>query len=411
MPTFAYVAKRGPHETIEGLFEADTRTHVLSYLADRGYTPVRVQEAPRPQRAGASGSRPASAAAPSQGRVPVRHLNQFTRQFASLARSQVPLLRALAILKEQTSHHKLQRILEGIQEDIRQGETLSEALAQYPRVFSKLYVSLTRAGEMAGVLDQVLERLAALADRDDALRAKMRAALVYPLFVGLVGIGTVIFLLTFVMPRLLTLFAGFGGRLPLPTRLLLALSAGCQQGWVWGALALVIVAVAAAVRLQGERLGGVMDRLTLHMPLLGGFVRKLELARFARSFGMLLSHGVPIMQATEVAVPVVRHRVIRQELATALATLKDGNSLTACLKGVSVSTPFVVQTIAVGEEGGKVAEALEEIANLYERDVEQLLQMMAALLEPVMILGVGAVVGFIVMAVLLPIFELNVIVR
>ncbi len=405
MPTFSYVAKRGPRETIEGHFEAESRAQVLSYLADRGYVPVRVQEV--------QGTR---ATAPPQtvvqnGRVSVRHLNQFTRQFASLARSQVPLLRALGILKEQAGHVRLQRIVDGIQEDIRQGQTLSESLAKYPRVFSTLYVSLTRSGEMAGVLDQVLEQLAALADRDDALRSKMQAALAYPLFVGVVGIGTVIFLLTFVMPRLLTLFTGFGGRLPLPTRLLLAISHGCQQGWVWGLVVLAAIAITAVVRFQGARIRVVTDWLTLRLPLLGGFIRKLELARFARSFGMLLHHGVPIIQATEVAVPVVRHRIIRQELATGLAALKEGSSLTACLNGLSVSTPFVVPTVAVGEEGGKVADALMEIAKLCEREIEQMLQMMAGLLEPVMILAVGAVVGFIVMAVLLPIFELNVIAR
>jgi type II secretory pathway component PulF len=209
----------------------------------------------------------------------------------------------------------------------------------------------------------------------------------------------------------LKLFAGFGGQLPLPTRILLAVSAGCQQGWVWGLILLAVAACVGVWRWQGERLRVLIDQVTLRLPLVSGLVRKLELARFARSFGMLLEHGVPIIQATEVAVPVVRHRIIRHELARALATLKEGNALADCLKGLSIATPLVVQTVAVGEEGGKVDAALAEIANLYERDVEQLLQMLAALLEPVMILGVGAIVGFIVMAVLLPIFELNVIAR
>ncbi len=406
MPTFHYLAKKGPKDLIEGVFEAESRTNVLSHLEGLGYTPVQIVEA------GSGELISASAAVPLRRlRIPARQFNQFTRQFASLVRSQVPLLRALAILKEQSSHPKLQWLLEAVGEDIRQGQTLSGALERYPLVFSPLYISLIQAGEAAGMLDTVLDRLAAQADQEEALRAKVQGALVYPLFVGVVGLGTVIFLLAFVMPRLVKLFKGFGGHLPLPTRMLLTLSGWMSQEWVWVFFAVAVLAMTVFVRGLGEKGRFAWDRFSLRLPWLGNLFRQIELARFSRSFGLLLDHGVPILRATEIAVPVVEHRVIRQQLGRLTARLKEGNSLSSCLKGLSVATPFMVNTVAVGEEGGKVGEALMEVASFYEREIERLLHTMAALLEPAMILVVGAVVGFIVMAVLLPVFEMSSIVK
>lgn len=409
MPTFRYVAKRGPKDVIEGVLEAETRANVLSHLAGLGYVPVRISEAavaapaPAPTAVGAPAVR--------DGKVPARHLNQFTRQFASLMRSHVPLLRTLGILREQASHPRLRRILEAMTEEIRQGDTLSNALAKHPRVFSPLYISLTKSGEIAGNLDQILDRLAAQTEREETLRAKVQGALVYPLLVLVVGLGTVVFLMTFVMPRLVKLFEGFGGTLPLATRILLAVSHVCQQGWFWGGLGGLVLLGAMVFRSQGTKARLAIDRLSLRLPLVGTLVRQLELARFARAFGLLLDHGVPILQATDVAIPVVSNRVIRQALERLPADLREGGSLAASLNALPVATPFVVHSVAVGEEGGRVGEALTEIANFYEQEIERLLGMMTSLLEPAMVLLVGGLVGFIVMAVLLPIFELNVIVH
>ena len=405
MPSFRYLAKRGPKEAIEGVFQAEKRADVFAHLSSLGYTPVRISE----DRADRSGHAGAAAVRPE--RIPVRQLNVFTRQFASLVRSQVPLLRALAILKEQTSHAPLQRVLGAIAEDVRQGHTLSEALGKHPRVFSPLFVNLTRSGEIAGTLDEVLDRLAAQADREDALRAKVRGALAYPLFVGVVGCGTVAFLLAFVMPRLVSVFQGFGGRLPLPTRILMAVSGWCAHSWFWIVAAAGIGLVTMLIAGRGEQGRLLIDRVSLRLPLLGSMIQELELARFARAFGLLLDHGIPVLQAADVAIPIVNNRVIRHSLSRLPASLKDGGSLAIGLKGLPVVTPFVVHTVAVGEEGGRVGEALAEVTAFYERDVERLLDTLAALLEPVMILMVGAVVGFIVMAVLLPIFEMGSIAR
>ena len=417
MPKFQYTAKRSPTENVEGVLEANNRAEVITQLAGMGYTPVRVIEAgeaaPKKRAAVPSSAAPVSRAAPMgrEVRVPVRHLNQFIRQFASLVRSSVPILRCLAILQEQTAHPRLRRVISGIEEDIRQGHTLTEALAKYPRIFSPLFTSLVRSGEVGGMLDTVLDRLAVQADREEELRSKVQTALAYPSFVGLVGVGTVVFLFTFVIPRLMKLFTFFGSDLPLPTKLLLALMEGLSKGWyVWAAvLGALLFAGMLALRREEGRIG--LDYLALRVPVLGPLIRHLEITRFARSFGLLLDHGVPILQATDVAIPVIHNRVLRKELSRLPAHLKDGHTLSSGLKSLSISTPFLVNTVAVGEEGGKMGEALMEVANFYEREVDRLLQMTAALLEPATILLVGGVVGFIVMAVLLPILTMSTIAR
>ena len=408
MPTFHYTAKKGPTELVEGVLEAESRSGVLSHLAQLGYIPVRVSEGAADGLA-TVGRR--SQAAVSRQRVPASTLTIFTRQFASLVRSQVPLLRTLQILRDQVRHRYFRYVLEGIAEEVRQGQMLSSALAKFPEVFPPLYVNLVNSGEISGALDAVLERLAEQAERDELLRAKVRAAFTYPAFVAVVGAGTVVFLMTFVMPRLSQILGGLGQRLPLPTRLLLTLSGWMSSPWFWADAAGAVALLAAGWTLSGERGRLTRDRVILRLPLIGPLVQEVEVARFARSFGLLLSQGISVLKAVEVAAPVVYHRVIRAELGRLPEGLRQGTPLSACLKELSVSTPYLVNTIAVGEESGRVGEALAEVAGFYERNADRSMQTMASLLEPSLIVAIGLVVGFIVMAVLLPIFEMSAIGR
>ena len=407
MPTFHYTAKKGPTEMVEGVVEAESRSGVLAHLAELGYIPVRVSEGAQ----AAAATAPRRDAVVSRRRVPALVLTIFTRQFASLVRSQVPLLRTLQILRDQVRHPYFRHVLQGVGEEVRQGQTLSSALAKFPDVFPPLYVSLVNSGEVSGALDTILERLADQAERDEVLRAKVRAAFTYPAFVAVVGCGTVIFLMTFVMPRLSQLLGGLGERLPLPTRLLLTVSGWMSSAWFWAGAAVWAAVLVLAWKLAGERGRLAGDRLILRLPVIGELVQEVEVARFARSFGLLLNQGISVLKAVEVAVPVVNHRVIRAELSRLPDGLRQGNPLSACLKQASVSTPFLVNTVAVGEESGRVGEALAEVAAFYERNAERSMQIMASLLEPTLIVVIGLAVGFIVMAVLLPIFEMSAIGR
>ena len=407
MTKFTYLAKRSPTEMVEGTLEAEDRANVITHLTGLGYTPVRITEAAKT----APGAAAPAPTAGKEARVPSRHLNQFTRQFASLIRSQVPILRALSILEEQTENPKLRRITRALAEGIRQGQNLSSAMETFPSVFSPLYVSLIRSGEAGGMMDSVLDRLAVQADRDEELQSKVQAALVYPLFVAAVGLCTVVFLLSFVVPRLVKLFSVFGSELPLPTRILLSLAGSLTHHWYLYASSLLGIVAAAFLVARSERGRLWASALRLRLPLLGPLTRQLEIVRFTRSFGLLLDHGLPILQATDVALPVVKNRILRKELALLPKHLKDGSTLSSGLKGLKFSTPFLVNTVAVGEESGKMGEALMEVSNFYERETGRLLQMMAALLEPATILIVGGMVGFIVFAVLLPILTMGAIAR
>ena len=408
MPKFQYLAKRSPTEMVEGVLEADNRAGAISRLTELGYTPVRVLEA-REIKTELKKQPPVPVSGTT--RVPRRALNQFTRQFASLVRSQVPILRALNILEEQTSHPKLRQVVTAMTEEIRQGQTLAQAFGKFPRIFSPLYINLIRSGEAGGMLDGVLDRLAVQVDREEELESKVRASLAYPLFVLVVGVFTVFYLFLFVIPRLIRLFRAFGSELPLPTKMLLWIAQSLSQNWHWYLAAGVLTAIFGVWILRGERGRLGLNYLGLQVPGLRNFLRELEIVRFARSFGLLIDHGIPILQATDVALPVVRNRILRKELARLPAHLKEGNTLSGGLRGLRLSTPLLVNTVAVGEESGKIGEALMEVANFYEREVERRLQMMTGLLEPAIILLVGGVVGFIVMAVLLPILTMSTIAR
>ena len=405
MPTFQYTAKRGPHDVVEGAIDAEDRSGALARLAALGYVPVRVSQQ---VRAAERAAKPQTAPVVVRPRrVPVAQLTVFTRQFASLIRSSVPLLRGLQILEEQARHPYLRQALREIMEAVRQGETLSVALGKYPLIFPPLYVNLVRSGETSGALDTVLEQLATQAEHDEALRAKVRLAFMYPAFVTMVGIGTITFLMTFVLPRLSRLLTGLGERLPMATRMLMTVASVMSRPWVWAGLVAVVVLAVVLWQRLGVRGRLLVDHLVLRLPMLGPLVQQLEIARFARSFGLQIAQGIPILQATDTAVTVVTHLVIRRELARLPEQLRQGNALSSCLRETSVATPFLVNTVSVGEESGKVSEALIEVATYYERDSERLLQTLATLLEPVLILGMGLIVGFIVMAVLLPIFEMS----
>ncbi len=403
MPTFHYTAKRGPEDVVEGVLEADNRGGVLIYLAEQGYVPLRISEQTLERAVRA----PAVVRPVRIRRVPTSRLVVLTRQFASLVRSYVPLLRALNILEQQAKHPSLRMVLHQLAEDVRQGQTLSAGLAKFPQIFPLLYVNLIRCGESTGALDVILERLAQQMDEEEQLRARIRMALTYPVFVGLVGCGTILFLMTFVIPRLSRLLIGLGDRLPWPTRALLAISSGLRSGWCWLGLAIMGCAIGFVWAGFGERGRLVWDRCVLRLPVVGGLIEQAEVARFARSFGLQILHGIPILQAVEIAISVVNHRVIRAQLSRVPEGLRQGEALSTCLKPLAIGTPFLVNTVAVGEESGKVGEAMTEVATYYERDSERLVQTLMTLLEPTLIVVIGLIVGFIVMAVLLPIFEMS----
>lgn len=391
---------------MEGSLEAETEQEALAKLSQMGYFPLSIQR---------EETSPQGQAAPRSfrlfTRIRRRDITLFTRQLADLLESGLPLMRTLDVLREQMENPRLQEVLADLASQIRDGRSLSDALAIYPRVFSPLYVSMVRSGEVGGMLGGVLARLADFAEKEEELHVKMRSALAYPILILLVGMGTIAVLLIFVVPKLVLLFQEVGQILPLPTRVLIGLSQWFVSYW-WLVVSIAGLGVFLVRRgglSQGARLA--IDRIKLRLPVCGSLIKKVEIARFARSLATLLSHGVPILQGMQVVVQAAGNELLRGELQQIGEQLKGGDSLSQGMRRGRIFPALVTHMVAVGEEAGSLDRSLFKIADTYEREADRAMKLMTSLVEPVMILIMGSLVGFIVIAMLLPIFEIDLLAR
>lgn len=405
MPKFIYKAKKGPQEVAGGTIEAETKAAAISKLSQMGYFPIDVSEVPgleeRPKGIGYALFRT----------IGTRDIATFTRQLSNLLGSGVTLLRALNVLVGQTENRYLSRMVQDIHDQVKDGKTLSQSLARHPRNFTSLYVSMVRSGEVGGALEDVLNRLSDFSEKEDELRSRVRTAMAYPILMAVVGIGTIIVLLAFVIPRLVTMFEDMGEILPLPTRMLVTLSGWLTSYW-WLIAALMFLVIFVVKRRRRSPEGRLaIDRFKLRIPLLGDLIQKAEIARFGRTLGTLLVNGVPILQSIDVVSQTMTNEVLQQEVRKVHSNVAQGLSLTRAIKESSRFPGFVVNLVAVGEEGGLLERSLLRIADTYEREVDRTVKVMTALLEPAMILVMGGVVGFIVISMLLPIFQINVMIH
>jgi len=346
-------------------------------------------------------------------RIAQREITVFTRQLASLIKSGVPILKALYTISEQTENPAFRKVIKDFENTIRDGSLLSEALQKYPALFSQLYVNMVRSGESGGVLDTILIRLAESREKEEEVRRKVQAATAYPALVVIVGIITVMVLLVFFLPRITGIFKDYGfSKLPLPTRMIIGVSDFFSHSWYWFLLVIGLL-YAVFKRMAALEKGRTMiDRLKLRTPLAGKFIIQSEIARFARTLSLLIQAGIPIEKALTLSGSVLNNSVLRDEVEEIRkGTVTNGMSVSAGLRKARYFPPFVANMAAVGEEGGKLDESMTEIALFYEKEVEQRSRVTTSLLEPILILVVGLVVGIIVAAMLLPIFELSTVVR
>jgi len=388
---------------VEGTLQADTRTQAITQLEHMGYLPVRVEE----ERGALSVKETLGGARRFFQRISSKDLNAFTRQLASLVQSKVQLVRALDILYRETPHIKLKEIILNLRDEVREGRQLSNALAKYPRYFSRVYINMTASGEKSGTLESTLLRLAEFTEREEEMKSKVRAALAYPIVILTMGVLTVFVVLAFVMPRVIGLFSEFGQALPLPTRILIAVSEWSGRYWMLVILiaAGIIVMIQRSRILERKRLS--LDKTMLRLPWLGNYIRIKEIARFSRTLGLLMTHGIPIREAIEVTVPTLENRALEEELKIISGDLASGSSVAASMSKISFLPGYVASLIGVGEEAGRLDKALLEVAHTYERELEEQHKVMSSLLEPLLILAVGLVVGFIVVSMLLPIFQMS----
>lgn len=399
MPSFAYKARNAELKTLEGELVADNESDALSRLESMGYCPVWVRE--REQTA------QETTRVSFRERIPQREVTVFTRQMVGLTKSGVPILKALRTVREQSANHRFHAVLVNLEETVRDGRMLSDALARHPQVFPQLYVNMVRAGESAGILDVILLRLAEAREREDEIRRKLQAASAYPLLVLSVGAVTVFVVITFFMPKIAGMFRNMDD-LPLPTAILIGLSEGIRHYWPWVLVpAVLLVAIFRRVT-SGGKGRMVLDRARLRMPVFGNFILQADIARFSRTMSLLISAGIPVEKGLALSADTMTNRVLREEMdEVRRTTVQQGRSIASGLRNAKHVPAYVQSMAAVGEEGGRLDEAFADVALYYERDLERQIGIMTSLVEPILILAVGAVVGFIVFAMMLPIFEMT----
>ncbi|MSR77434.1 MAG: type II secretion system F family protein [Candidatus Omnitrophica bacterium] len=421
MPKFNYKAKKGPTEIVQGEIDAESEDAALGKIAAQGLIPLKLESLSK-QAAPAPSAAPRKKEAPTPSSGPVKALDLaekaklqikrrdfeiFTRQFAILLKANVPLLRIFGVLQKQADHPAFKLLLTDIQDQIRAGNSLSDALRNYPRIFNALYVNMIESGEISGTLDVVLRRLSDFSQKEAEIRSKIQSAMIYPIFLFVMGIATVFLLLTFILPRLMKVFEDLGTELPEITKSVITASHFCQDHWM--VIVGTVVGLAVLFKTQGisKAQRKIIDPFLLKIPVFGDLIKKTETTKFLRSLELLYENGISLYKAVEVAARTVDNIAIQVQLETLREKLQGGATLTQSMQSVSYISDFVINMISVGEESGKLTEAVQETASFYEQEANQTVKLATALIEPFMILFIGGMIGFIVIAMLLPIFEIS----
>lgn len=401
MPKYIYKAKSGPNSVIEGTITADSSNAVIAKLTEQGYFPISIKEegkggAPVPIK---------------KVKISQRDVGLFTRQLADLLEGGLTLFQALDTLTRQTENKIFSKIIQDIRDRVKEGNPLSDSLQSYPRIFNPLYISMVRSGETGGMLDNVLVRLAEFSEKEQELRSRVRGALTYPFFLGSFGVITVGVLIIFVVPKLTGIFSDFGQELPLPTKILMGVSH--VMGKWWWLIAVFFILILLTFRQQQKSIEGrlIVDRWKLRTPILGRLILAGEFARFSRTLSTLFESGVPVLKSLEIVTNTVINEVVRKELRSIYEKISRGASLGLSMEESAYFPVFMINMIKVGEKGGSIEKSLLKVADSYDREIDRVTRMFTTLLEPILILTLGLVVGFIVVSMLLPIFNINLAVR
>lgn len=401
MPVYTYKARTQSGEIKKGEVEAENERALNAKLAQQGYLPVEIKLKPRKEESFIGGM-----AAKFRERVPLKSLAIFARQFSTMINAGLSLVKCLDILAEQTEDKTLRKFTVRIKQSVEDGSTLANAFEQFPRTFNKLFVNLVHAGEVGGVLDEVMDRLAGFLEKDQQLRSKIRSSMTYPAIILFVAIGVVIFLVTFVLPTFIQMFEGMDLELPIMTKMLLAVSEGLRKYWYIFLLSLFFGLVGLGRYIATPAGKRQFDQLVLKLPVFGPLNQKVAISRFARTLSTLLASGVPVLQAMEVVAEAAGNVVVTKAVMTARTSIKEGESIAGPLGASGIFPPMVTQMIAVGEETGNLETMLTKVSDFYDLEVDATVSALTSLLEPLLMVGMGVIVGFIVIAMFLPMFQL-----
>ena len=403
MPVYEYKARDRSGKLVTATMEAGSQRDVASSLREKGYF---ISEIKAP-KTGLNADLKLPPWLDPSGKVTARDITVFSRQFATVINAGLPVVQSLAILQRQAEKQGLKNALKKIREDVETGLPLSEALAKFPKIFNRLYIYLVRAGEVSGNLDGILERIASYQEKQAALRGKIKSALTYPVVVLVIALGVTYFLLTGIVPQFAGILTQLGGELPIITRILIMISDFLRYQW-W-LLALLSVGSVMGIGFfyrtpQGHHM---IDGLLLKAPVLGALIQKTAIASFSNTFGLLLKSGVNIIESIEITKGTSGNVIVENVLDEAKEGVQRGEQIsTTLIEHPRVFPPLVSSMIAIGEETGAVDGMLEKIALFYEREVNEAVEGLTAALEPLLIVFLGGVVGFIVAGMFLPMFAI-----
>ena len=393
MPAFSYTARTATGELKSATIEAANKEDVVNQLKRLRMNVVKVEEQSKK-------------APTTKGSISMRDIVIFTRQFSTMINSGLPLVQALDILSKQSENPVLQAVTRQVVFDVESGHTVADALGKHPNAFTELYVNMVAAGEAGGILDTILLRLATFMEKNDALVRKVKGALIYPGVISGVAGSAISVLLLFVIPTFQRMFASVGLALPLPTRIVIAMSEFLQGFW-WAIIIGAVVAFRSFKSYYATSNGQlVIDRLLLKAPVLGDVLRKSAVSRFTRTLGTLISSGVSILDGLEITAKTAGNRVVSDAIMASRASIAGGDTISAPLAKSGVFPPMVISMIAVGEQTGGLDEMLGKIADFYDEEVDAAVGGLLALMEPMMIVFLGVVVGGMVVAMYLPIFDM-----
>lgn len=395
MPMFSYSARPAAGGDIQaGEIDLPTRDEVMAYLHRQKLIPVSVRQKSK-EISFTFGTG-----------VKTRDIVIFTRQFATMINSGLPLVQSLDILAEQSENPALKKVIQDVLYDVESGNTLADAMGKHDRVFTELYVNMVAAGEAGGILDTILLRLATFLEKNDALVRKIKGAMIYPAVIFTVAGGAIVILLIFVIPTFQQMFEAAGIPLPMPTRVVIGMSKFLQAYW-WAVGAGAVGAVVGIQQFYRTDSGQLLiDSMLLKFPILGDMQRKAAVARFTRTLGTLVSSGVSILEGLEITAKTSGNRVIHDAVMGSRASIAGGETIAGPLKSSGVFPPMVVQMINVGEQTGGLDEMLTKIADFYDEEVDAAVEALLSAMEPVMIVVLGVVVGGMIVAMYLPIFDM-----
>ncbi|MFP4671825.1 MAG: type II secretion system F family protein [Desulfohalobiaceae bacterium] len=396
MPFFIYKARNRAGRRVKGELESPTLEMAERALQRRGMTQLKVKPKPKDLLEGTF----------LEGRVKDRDMVVFSRQFATMINSGVPILQALQVMSEQTDNKILRRTLVQVRNDVQAGSSLYEALNKHGSVFNELYTNMVHAGETGGVLDVVLNRLAEYIEKASNLKSKVKGAMIYPAVVSFVAVAVIAVILIFVIPTFETLFADFGGALPTPTQIVINLSRFVTSNIHW--IILLLVALAAGMYFfyrsaQGRKL---IDRWILFLPVFGPLLRKAAVARFSRTLSTMVASGVPILYALDIVAKTSGNKTVETGVLEAKRRIAEGQTLSEPLEATGVFPPMVIHMLSIGEATGSLDTMLSKIADFYDYEVDVAVSTLTSLIEPIMIVFLGVIVGGLVISMYLPIFKI-----